>query len=456
MKNANRLHEGIVAGRLSDTEYADNFADIHPPLSPAQALVEAERCYFCHDAPCISACPTAIDIPSFIRKIATGNLEGSAKTILEQNIMGGMCARVCPTEVLCEEACVRNTHEHQPVRIGLLQRRATDHAMTRGTQFFSRGADSGYSVAIVGGGPAGLSCAHRLAMLGHKATIYESRRKPGGLNEYGIAAYKTPNDFARREVEYILAIGGIDIVHGAAVGEDLPLSQLRKEHDAVFLGFGLGGVRGLGFDDGDLSGVENAVDFIARLRQTSDLSTLAVGRRVVVIGGGMTAVDAASQAGRLGAEDVTIVYRRGPAQMPASGKEMDFVRTSGVRVKFNAAPKKLIGRKGALSGVEFEYTAQDEDGALRMLGETFVLPADMLLKAVGQRLVRDPASEDDREAPAFAGDKISVDEEMKTSLDNVWAGGDCTAGADDLTVSAVAHGKTAAQSIDRFLRAQRA
>src|SRR5688572_24653531 len=257
----------VRPGRLGSQQIASNFADMHPPLTPSEAIIDADRCYFCYDAPCTTACPTGIDIPGFIQKIRSGNLKGSAHTILRENIMGGMCARVCPTEVLCEEACVRNTHEDRPVRIGMLQRYATDPVFEAGTPLFERAAATGRKVAVVGGGPAGLSCAHRLAMLGHAVTIFEPKEKLGGLNEYGIAAYKTPDDFAAREVEYILSIGGIDVRTGVALGKDLSLADLRKDYDAVFLGFGLAGVNGLGLEGEQLEGVANAVDYIATLRQ---------------------------------------------------------------------------------------------------------------------------------------------------------------------------------------------
>src|SRR5262245_18802086 len=229
----------IKPGRLTTQQIDANFADMHPPLARSEALIDADRCYFCYDAPCTNACPTGIDIPQFIQKIRSGNRTGSAHTILRENIMGGMCARVCPTEVLCEEACVRNTHEDRPVRIGLLQRYATDAVFDTKTQLFKRAPPTGKKVAIVGGGPAGLSCAHRLAMLGHSPVLFEPKDKLGGLNEYGIAAYKTPEDFAAREVEYILGIGGIEVRTGVTLGLTIALEDLRKQYSAVFLGFGL-------------------------------------------------------------------------------------------------------------------------------------------------------------------------------------------------------------------------
>ena len=235
----------IAAGRLSPEQLAANFADAHPPLSPDEALVEADRCYFCYDAPCVQACPTGIDIPSFIRKIATGNLKGSAMTILRENILGGSCARVCPTEVLCEQACVRTAQEGRPLKIGALQRHATDWLMQRGIQPFVRAAPTGRHIAVVGAGPAGLAGAHRLALAGHDVTIYEARPKPGGLNEYGVAAYKLVDDFAQREVDFVLAVGGIRVEYGRTLGRDFTLDALRHEFDAVFLAIGQAGVNAL-------------------------------------------------------------------------------------------------------------------------------------------------------------------------------------------------------------------
>jgi glutamate synthase (NADPH/NADH) small chain len=437
----------IASGRLPPEDYRANFSDLHPPLDKHQAFVEADRCYFCYDAPCVTACPTGIDIPMFIREILTDNPKGAAETIFAENILGGMCARVCPTETLCEEACVREAAEGKPVRIGELQRYATDTMMKAGTHPFKRAPLTGKRVAVVGGGPAGLSCAHRLAMHGHDVVIFDAREKIGGLNEYGIAAYKAVDGFATAEVDFVLSIGGIAVEAGKALGRDITFAGLRESFDAVFLAVGLAGVNALGLGEENLLGVENAVDYIAALRQATDLASLPVGRRIVVVGGGMTAIDIASQSKRLGAEDVTIVYRRGEDRMGASDYERDLARTDGVGIKFNAMPKRLIAAGGRVTGMEFEYTVE-RDGRLAGTGESFSLDADVVFKAIGQSFVPLPL---EGSAVELENGRIAVDTERRTSLADVWAGGDCIAGGEDLTVVAVQDGKLAAESIHRTL-----
>lgn len=437
-----RLAPGIASGRLSGEEIAANFADLHPPLSRHEAVVAADRCYFCHDAPCMTACPTSIDIPLFIRQIAAGNDVGAGKTILNQNILGGMCARVCPTETLCEEACVRETAEGDPVQIGRLQRHATDHLMAKGMHPFTRAAATGKRVAVVGAGPAGLACAHRLAMHGHDVDLMDARPKAGGLNEYGIAAYKTVDGFAQAEVDWLMQIGGITLSHGKRLGDGMTLEGLVAEYDAVFLGIGLGGVNALGAAGEDLPGVQDAVDFIAALRQAGDMTAVPVGRNVVVIGGGMTAVDAAVQAKALGAEQVSLVYRRGLDAMPASKFEQELAASRGVVLRPNARPVRVIG-DGQVQAVEFEYTAAGPNG-LEGTGETFSLPADQVFKAIGQTLTAPGGLE-------LEGRKIAVTGAGKTSRAKVWAGGDCASGGDDLTVTAVAEGRDAAEDIHAAL-----
>ena len=434
-----QLSPGVVPGRLSSEDYAANFADVAPPLDDHEARVAADRCYFCHDAPCITACPTSIDIPLFIRQISTGTPEAAAKTIFSQNVLGGICARVCPTENLCEGSCVRETAEGKPVEIGALQRYATDTLMAKNAHPFTRAAATGKRVAVVGAGPAGLSAAHRLAMKGHEVTIYDARAKAGGLNEYGIASYKAVDGFAQKEVDWLLQIGGITVKTGMALGVGITLKGLSAEYDAVFLAIGLAGVNALGLPGDDKDQVIPATDFIADLRQARDLATLPVGRDVVVIGGGMTAVDAAVQSKLLGAENVTIVYRRAQAQMPASRVEQDHALANGVRIIANAAPVAVHGN-GAVREVEFAYTRAGDKG-LELTDETFRLKADQCFTAIGQALEGAP------EGLTLAGRKIAVTGAGRTNMPGVWAGGDCAAGGDDLTVTAVAEGRDAAEDI---------
>lgn len=439
----------IAAGRLAAVALADNYADIAPPLDRQTALIAAQRCHFCFDAPCIAACPTGIDIPQFIRGIATDNLRGAAEEILGANILGGMCARVCPTEILCEGDCVRNhPNERAPVAIGALQRYATDWVFEANTPLFERAADTGKKVAVVGAGPAGLACAHALSKAGHRVTIFDAKTKAGGLNEYGIARYKVL-DFAAREIAWLLSIGGIELEGGRTLGENLALADLRRDYDAVFLGIGLAGVNALAIEGEQLAGVRNAVDFIAELRQ-ADLARVPIGRRVVVIGGGNTAIDASVQSRKLGAESVTLVYRRGAAEMSATAVEQEFAKSEGVNVVNWAAPKRIVARDGAAAAIEFEYTQLDDSGRLLGSGDLFRLDADLVLKAIGQVLVPAAIGADVLQT---ARGRIVVNAEYATSLDKVYAGGDCVGAKMDLTVQAVEDGKRAARSIDHRLRA---
>jgi glutamate synthase (NADPH/NADH) small chain len=437
----------VSAGRLSSGRIQANFGELKPALNRLQAVDEAARCLFCYDAPCTEACPTGIDIPGFIRAISSGNTTGAAMLILGENIMGGTCANVCPVEELCEQVCVRNTAEERPVAIGRLQRYATDHLFASRQQPFQRSAPTGRRVAVVGAGPAGLSCAHALALHGHEITVFEARDKAGGLNEYGIAAYKMLDERAAREVEFILGVGGIEVISGQRLGEHVSLDTLRATYDAVFLGLGHNAVNRLGLANEEADGVDDAVHYIERIRQ-QDLGTLPVGRRVVVIGGGNTAIDVAVQARKLGAELVTLVYRRGREHMSATGHEQHLAQTQGVLIRDWAQPVAIHATDGAVTGVEFEYTGMDVQGALIGLGTTFTLPADQVFKAIGQAFV--PTPFEGSEAPAMASGRITVDESGRTSLGGVWAGGDCVPGR-DLTVVSVADGKRAARSIHEFL-----
>ncbi|OFS76641.1 dihydropyrimidine dehydrogenase [Pseudomonas sp. HMSC08G10] len=433
--------------RASREQLAEAFTDLAPALTARQAAVESARCLYCYDAPCVNACPSEIDIPSFIHRIADENLQGAAERILSANILGGSCARVCPTEILCQQACVRNNaQECAPVLIGQLQRYALDNAGFT-EHPFQRSPATGKRIAVVGAGPAGLSCAHRLAMQGHDVVIFEAREKAGGLNEYGIARYKLVDDYAQREVEFLLGIGGIEIRHGQALGANLTLTELRGQYDAVFLGLGLGAVRQLGLQDEEAPGVLGATAYIRELRQTSDLTQLPVADRCLVIGAGNTAIDMAVQMSRLGARDVNLVYRRGQADMGATGHEQDIAKANQVRLHTWARPDVvLLDDCGRVRGMRFARTAL-VDGRLTDTGETFELAADAIFKAIGQRF--DDASLADPLAAQLErdGERIRVDAQMRTSLPGVYAGGDCTALGQDLTVQAVQHGKLAAQAI---------
>jgi dihydropyrimidine dehydrogenase (NAD+) subunit PreT len=440
----------IQAARLSPEEYASRFADATPRLTTTQALLEAERCLYCYDAPCATACPTSIDVPSFIKRIADGNLRGSARTILDSNPLGGMCARVCPTENLCEAVCVRNTQEDRPVAIGRLQRHAVDALMESDKpQIFTRAAPTGKKVAVVGAGPAGLSCAYTLAREGHDVVVFDAKPKAGGLNEYGLASYKTPGDFAQQEIQWLLGIGGITIQNDWMLETTAQLETLRHDFDAVFLGMGLANTHQLGVPGDSLHGVQDAVDFIATLRQTPDLSTLPIGRRVVVIGGGMTAVDAAVQSKLLGAKVVHMVYRRGAETMSASKAEQEWAQTNGVVLHHWLAPVEIVGANGHVTGVRFADQAM-VNGKLTPTGREITFDADMVFKAIGQSL-GNPVLE--QSGLALQSGKIATDAEGTTNLPGVWAGGDCRAGGLDLTVEAVEHGKRAAKAMHAFLRA---
>ena len=439
----------IKSHRLSKKEIDDNFSDLHAPLSAIEALIEADRCYFCYDAPCTKACPSDIDVPGFIQSIRSDNLTGAAEKILSENIFGGMCARDCPTEELCQQACVRNDHEEKPVEIGSLQRYATDSVLNNGVQLFSRQENTGKSIAVVGAGPAGISCAHRLAVLGHKITVYDAKDKLGGLNEYGIAAYKTPNDFAQQELDYILDIGGIDIKTGMQLGKQINLEGLQEKYDAVFLGCGLGSVNKLNLDNEDISGVIDAVEYIANLRQTNNKDELMVGKNIVVIGGGMTAIDIAVQSKLLGAEQVTIAYRRSKKIMAASEYEQALAKKHDVQIQYNMSPKRLIADDSHVTAMEFDVMKSQNDGSLKASGENITLKADVVFKAIGQKLVTEGLT--DNNSLEIEKGRIVVDEHRKTSLTKVWAGGDCVLDGDNLTVSAVQDGKLAAISINETL-----
>ncbi len=454
------IRPDIQPARLAAEDYARHFADAAPRYSDGQALVEAERCLYCFDAPCTTACPTGIDVPSFIHRIADGNLRGAARTILESNPLGGVCARVCPTELLCEQVCVRTAQQGKPVEIGRLQRFAVDAVMDQPIgALLSRAPASGRRIAVVGAGPAGLACAVGLARLGHAVVLHDARPKGGGLNEYGLAAYKVADNFAQHELDWLLGIGGITLTTDWRLHSAAQLQTLRDGFDAVYLAVGLAGTRALQLPGSALAGVRDAVDFIAELRQAAgpaqlqQLQDLPIGRRVVVIGGGMTAVDAAVQSKLLGAEQVHIVYRRGPEAMGASPAEQDWARTHGVTIHHWLAPEAVLAGDGEAAGqavaVRFAHQ-QLVDGRLQPSGRHETLAADMVFRAIGQQL--------DTRLLADCGlrlhdGRVVADDDGRTGMAGLYAGGDCRLGGRDLTVEAVQDGKRAAAAMHADLLA---
>ncbi|GAA0527664.1 NAD(P)-dependent oxidoreductase [Chitinophaga japonensis] len=441
----------IANNRLTTEEYAQHFSDIHPPFQNREAaLVEANRCLFCYDAPCIKSCPTGINVPKFIKQIATDNIKGAAHTIFLSNIMGGGCARVCPVEKLCEGACVYNLLHETPIRIARLQRYATEDAITQQWRLFERKPATGKKVAVVGAGPAGLSCAHVLSREGVDVTVFEKESKGGGLMTYGIAAYKVTPAFCEAEVNFITSLGGIDIQYNRELGKDLSLASLQQEYDAVFLGIGVGLARQLHIPGEDLEGVVDAIRFIYDIR-SKGYPAVPVGDKVAVIGLGMTAIDAATQAKRLGAQEVTIVYRRTQEEMPCTQAELDIALLDGCQVRWLAAPKAIKGR-GAVQQLEcsvMQLGAPDAGGRRSPVdtGQTFTLEVDMVIKAAGQEPFTTLVS---HEQLQHRQGRISASPHCATNLPGVFAGGDCVNGGREV-VDAVQAGKDAAAAILGYL-----
>jgi glutamate synthase (NADPH/NADH) small chain len=442
------------APKLPLEQLEANFADINPPLTEAQALEEASRCLFCHDAPCIKACPTRIDVPQFIRQIITGNLRGSAKTILEANILGQSCARVCPTSVLCEGVCVLNAEGKKPVEIGKLQRYAVDPVIASGTQLFKAAPSNGYKVALIGAGPASLSCAAELRKLGYETVIFDARPQPGGLNTYGIAAYKMRAAEAVKEIEMIGALG-VEIRNGVTVGVDLTLAQLERDYDAVFIGIGLGETEDLHLPGEELPGCFDALSFIEATKSRR-LDQVDVAMRVAVIGAGNTAIDVATAAMRLGAEKVYMVYRRSPAEMTAFDYEYDLAKNDGVHFIWRATPLQITGpgRVEALECIRTERATKDAGGRYSyppVPGTEFRLEVGMVIKALGQKRKLDFL----KQIPNLELEhgRVAVEPQtMRTKNPHYFAGGDCVNGGGEV-VDAVADGKRAAAGIHQMLEA---
>ena len=441
----------IQSHRLEPEAYAQNFSDVHPPFETQEgALVEANRCLFCYDAPCTKSCPTSIDVPTFIKQIASGNDKGSAKTIFNSNIMGAGCARVCPVEKLCEGACVFNLLHEKPISIAKLQRHATEKAIQEKWPLYQRKADNGKRVAVVGAGPAGLACAHALSLQGCQVEVFEKEQKGGGLMTYGVAAYKVTPEFCQNEVDWILSVGGIQVHYGKALGTDVTLAELQQKYDAVFLGIGVGVARELEIPGEQLEGVVDAISFIYDIR-TKGFENIPVGDKVVVIGMGMTAIDAATQSKRLGAKEVTMVYRRTEHEKPCTDEEVDIAKLDGCQFVWLAAPKEVIGKDGKVSALvcsKMTLGAPDASGRRAPVdtGETFTIETDMVIKAAGQIPFTDLVQ---TSGLKHSGGKISV-QHTATGMTGVFAGGDCVNGGKEV-VDAVQAGKDGAKAILNYL-----
>jgi dihydropyrimidine dehydrogenase (NAD+) subunit PreT len=438
----------ITNNRLREAEYAENFSDIHPPFENKEAaLVEANRCLFCYDAPCIKGCPTSINIPKFIKQITTDNIKGSAHTIFVSNIFGGGCSRVCPVEKLCEGNCVYNLLGEEPIEIARLQRWSTEKAIEEKWKLFDRKVSISKRVAVVGAGPAGLSCAHVLSREGVDVTVFEKEGKGGGLMTYGIAAYKVTPAFCEDEVDFITSVGGINIQYDHALGRDITLEQLQKNYDAVYLGIGVGLANKLNIPGEELEGVEDAIKFIYDIR-TIGFPNVSVGDKVAVIGMGMTAIDAATQAKRLGASEVTMLYRRSFYEKNCTQAELDIAMLDGCKIQWLASPKKIIGKNGKVKAIVCDVMklgATDYSGKPAPIptGETITLDVDMVIKATGQSpfvdLINENGIENNR-------GKIVLKENSATNIIGVFAGGDAVNGGKEV-VDAVQAGKDGAKAI---------
>ena len=442
----------IQNNRLSTEDLALKFADVHPPFEHAEgAAIEADRCINCYDAPCTKSCPTSIDVPLFIKQISSGNIKGSAKTILSSNIMGGGCSKVCPVEKLCEGACVYNLLGEEPISIAKLQRYSAEKAIKGKWELFERKPSNGKKVAVIGAGPAGLACAHALSLQGVEVTVFEKEEKGGGLMTYGVAAYKVTPEFCKEEVDFILSIGGIDVQYKKELGKDITLAELQQKYDAVFLGIGVGIARSLDIPGEELDGVVDAISFIYELR-TNDFSKIAVGDNVAVIGMGMTAIDAATQSKRLGAKDVTLIYRRTENEKPCTEVELDLAKLDGCSFIWLASPKEIIGENGKVKKLvcnKMKLGEPDTSGRRAPVdtGETFTMDVDMVIKAAGQIPFEELIN---KSSVQNKSGKISINNKTETNLKGVFAGGDSVNGGKEV-VDAVQAGKDGSKGILQYL-----
>jgi len=443
------------APKLPPDRYEQNFADITPRMTRQQAAAESARCLFCFDAPCTIACPTHIDVPAFIKKIHTGNLRGSARVILEANILGESCGRVCPTEVLCEGACVFNERGERPIEIGRLQRYAVDFVLDNGVRLFRAGAPNGRRVACIGSGPASLACAAELAKCGYAVTIFDRNALPGGLNTYGIAAYKTRAQDSLREVEMVRELG-VEFRQKVEIGREVSFAELEKQFDAIFIGIGLGDTWELRLPGEDLRGVFGAMEFIEQTK-VKPFGEVEVGHRVACIGAGNTAIDVVTAARRLGAEAVYLIYRRSRREMPAFKYEYELAQRDGVDFCWQTLPVRILGKDGYVAGLECVRTQLDPPDAkgrrtpVPVPGTEFTLEVDMVVRAVGQK----PVTEMLRPVAGIELRKdgtVVVNERHQTGHPKYFAGGDCVNGGKEV-VDAVAEGMAAARGIHAFLGA---
>ena len=425
--------------KLTGVEIEKNFADINPRMSAAEALLESSRCLYCYDAPCTHACPTHIDVPSFIKKIASQNLDGAARVIFDANPIGGSCARVCPVEVLCEGACVEKTLVDKPIQIGRLQRYATDHVIEKGKQLFKKGESTGKSVGIIGSGPAGLSCASYLARLGHEVTVYEKRALAGGLDTYGMAEYKMRQSDSLDEVKMVEALG-VRFELNVEIGKDVTIEKLKEAHDAIFIGVGLGSTKSARIPGEDKQGVVDALTFIESVK-TRQWTAAEIGDTVAVIGAGNTAIDAVTQSKRLGASKAVLVYRRGEKDAPAYDYELELAKTDGVEFSWYSTPTEILG-DGSVSGLRCK----------RPDGSEFVIGCDTVITAIGQ--TKQVPLLEMLGVTTYEDGRVIVDGMMQTSDPKIFAGGDCVNGGAE-AVDAAQHGKLAAAGIHFALTGRR-